>query len=437
MLSIDKLTEAEIYKLQNNKLRELIDYVNIKSPFYKSLFQKKGIDISKIKTLEDLKYLPTTTKENLQLQNMDFLCVPKAKVTEYTSTSGTLGTPVTIALTRSDLSRLAYNEYLSFTCAGATASDIFQLALTLDKQFMAGMAYYQGAARLKAGVVRTGPGAPSMQWETIFRVNSTAIVVVPSFIFKLIEYAQDHGIDYKKSPIQRAICIGENVRIDNFELNTIGKRIKQFWDIELYSTYASTEMQTAFTECTHGKGGHIHPELLIAEVLDDEGNPLPFGEKGELTITTLGVEGMPLVRYRTGDICTLYNQSCACGRHTLRISPILGRKQQMIKFKGTSLYPSVIYEILNSNTDIIDYVLEVSSNELDTDDIIIWIAVKEQSEKLLTQLKSYLHASLRVMPKIIFADLLEIQKKQQGGIGRKPLRFIDNRTLNESLNPNQ
>lgn len=433
MLPIDKLTSGEIYNLQNAKLKELLNYVSLRSPFYKSLFEKNDIDILKIKTIDELKFLPTTTKEDLQLQNMDFLCVPKGKITEYTSTSGTLGAPVTIALTTNDLTRLAYNEYLSFTGTGAASSDIFQLALTLDKQFMAGMAYYQGAARLKAGVVRTGPGAPSMQWETIFRVKSTTMVVVPSFILKLIEYAQDNGIDYRNSPIKRAICIGENVRTDNFELNTIGKRIKESWNIQLFSTYASTEMQTAFTECAFGEGGHIHPELLIAEVVDDEGRALPFGEKGELTVTTLGVEGMPLIRYRTGDICALFNEPCSCGRHTLRISPIMGRKQQMIKFKGTSLYPSVIYEILNSNNDIIDYVLEVSSNELDTDDILIWIAVKEPSEKLMAQLTSYLHASLRVMPKIVFTDINEIHKKQQGGIGRKPIRFVDKRSTTGSL----
>jgi phenylacetate-CoA ligase len=429
MIAIDKLTTNEIYHLQNSKMKKLLKYINQRSPFYNSLFKKDGIDISKIKTINDLKFLPTTTKQNLQLHNMDFLCVPKSSIKEYTSTSGTLGTPVTIALTKNDLSRLAYNEYLSFICVGANSSDIFHLALTLDKQFMAGMAYYQGAARLKAGVVRTGPGAPSMQWETIFRVNSTTMVVVPSFFLKLIEYAHESGIDFKKSPMIRAVCIGENIRTDNFELNTIGKRIKEFWDIDLFSTYASTEMQTAFTECPYGKGGHLHPELLIAEVVDEEGNQLPFGVKGELIVTTLDVEGMPLLRYRTGDVCTLHNEPCECGRQTLRISPIVGRKQQMIKFKGTSIYPSVIFEILNSNKDIVDYVLEVYSNELDTDEILIWIAVREQSEKLLIHLKSYLHASLKVMPKIIFADINEIRQKQQVGIDRKPLRFLDKRKL--------
>jgi phenylacetate-CoA ligase len=197
----------------------------------------------------------------------------------------------------------------------------------------------------------------------------------------------------------------------------------------LYSTYASTEIQTAFTECSYGVGGHLHPELLIAEILDEAGNPLEYGEKGELTITTLGVEGMPLIRYRTGDICALYDSPCKCGRTTLRISPILGRKKQIIKFKGTSLYPSAIYEILNGNSNIIDYVLEISSSELDTDDLTIWIAAKDQSDKVLSKLTSYLHASLRVMPKIIFTDIEKIREKQVTGVGRKPQRFIDRRII--------
>ena len=431
MLEIDKLSVSEIISLQERKLKGLLSYVIVKSPFYSNLFKEQHIDISKIETLKDLKNIPTTSKEDLQVHNMDFLCVPKHKVLEYTTTSGTLGAPVTIALTRKDINRLAYNEYLSFQCSGASSKDIFQLVLTLDKQFMAGIAYYLGALRLKAGVIRTGPGAPSMQWETISRVNTTSLVIVPSFILSLIEYAQDNHINYRDSSVKRAVCIGENIRNEHFEYNTIGKRIKEQWNIELYSTYASTEIQTAFTECKYGVGGHLHPELLIAEILDDEGNPLEPGEKGELTITTLGVEGMPLIRYRTGDICALYDSPCKCGRNTLRISPILGRKKQIIKFKGTSLYPSAIYEILNGNSNIIDYVLEVTSSELDTDNITIWIAAKDQSDKLLSKLISYLHASLRVMPEIIFTNIEKIREKQIVGVGRKPQRFIDNRVIKE------
>src|SRR6185503_19362841 len=206
------------------------------------------------------------------------------------------------ALTESDLQRLAYNEEQSFRCADGKPEDIYQLMLTLDRQFMAGIAYYNGIRKLGASLVRTGPGLPSMQWDTIFRLQSNSIVSVPSFMLKLIEWAKENDIDLKHTPVQKAICIGESIRQGDFELNTLGERILKDWPIKLYNTYASSEMQTAFTECSAGMGGHHQPDLIIFEVIDDHGNPLKQGENGELVITTLGIEGMPLLRYRTGDI---------------------------------------------------------------------------------------------------------------------------------------
>ncbi len=230
---------------------------------------------------------------------------------EYTSTSGTLGTPVTIALTEKDLERLAYNEFNSFTCAGGTPGDLYQLMLTLDRQFMAGMAYYSGIRILGAGIIRVGPGVPSLQWETIFRLQPTVLVAVPSFILKLISYAADHKIDPANSSVKKAICIGENIRQPDFSLNILGRKITESWNIGLFSTYASTEMQTAFTECEAGRGGHYQAELVIVELLDAEGKPVPDGEAGEVTITTLGVEGMPLMRYKTGDLCIAHRNPAA------------------------------------------------------------------------------------------------------------------------------
>ena len=142
--------------------------------------------------------IPTTAKEDLQQRNDDFICVPKNKIIEYTSTSGTLGAPVTVALTENDLKRLADNEHASFVCADGTPEDIYQLMLTLDRQFMAGMAYYSGIRKLGAGIIRVGPGVPSLQWQTILRIQPTAIVAVPSFILKLIAYAKEHNIDLNK-----------------------------------------------------------------------------------------------------------------------------------------------------------------------------------------------------------------------------------------------
>jgi len=210
--------------VQTQKLRELLTYLNQNSPFYQQLFKRHAVDIECIESIEDLATLPFTTKEDLQQQNNDFLCVGPDRVIEYASTSGTLGSPVTIALTDNDLSRLATNEYNSFTCAGGSAGDIYQLMLTLDRQFMAGIAYYLGLRKLGAGIIRLGPGVPSLQWETIQRLKPTAIVAVPSFILKLIGFAKDHHIDLNQSSVKKAVCIGENIRNTDFSYNILGKK---------------------------------------------------------------------------------------------------------------------------------------------------------------------------------------------------------------------
>jgi len=418
---------TRINRLQHKKLRELLVYLNNNSAYYHELFTKHNIDINSIRTIADLKIIPPTEKEHIQSENDRFLCVPKTKIIEYTSTSGTLGSPVTIALTENDLQRLAYNEFCSFTCADGVPEDIYQLMLTLDRQFMAGMAYYSGIRKLGAGLIRVGPGVPSLQWETINRLKPTAIVAVPSFILKLIAYAKEHSIDINASSVKKAICIGENIRNTDFSLNVLGKKITDAWNIQLFSTYASTEMQTAFTECNKGKGGHLNPELLIVELLDDNNQPVEAGKPGEVTITTLDVEGMPLLRYKTGDICIADKEPCGCGRNSLRLSPVIGRKKQMIKFKGTTLFAPALFDLLNGMENIRDYVVEVESNEIGTDEVLLYLLPTDISEATDHKIRAYLQAKLRVTPHIKYLDAQAIQKMQFPEMMRKPVKFIDKR----------
>jgi len=414
-------------EMQEKKLHELLDYVYRQSAFYRELFNKDGIDPDSIKTIEDLQKIPPTTKEDLQQRNDDFLCVSKSKIVEFSSTSGTLGKPVTVALTENDLKRLSFNEYLSFLCADGTPGDIYQLMLTLDRQFMAGIAYYSGIRKMGAGIIRIGPGVPSMQWETIERLKPTAIVAVPSFIVKLIQYAKEHHIDVNKTSIRKAVCIGENIRNTDFSLNILGKRITDEWNIRLYSTYASTEMQTAFTECGHGRGGHFHPELVIVELLDEDNKPVGAGQPGEVTVTTLGIEGMPLVRYKTGDICMYFDDPCACGRSGMRLSSIMGRKKQMIKYKGTTLYPPALFDLLNEMEEIVDYVVEVYSNDIGMDEVLLHLVPVNTAEETDRKIRAYLQARLRVSPHVRYASAADIQKMQFPETGRKAVKFIDKR----------
>ena len=421
------LSAAEIVTLQEKKLQETIAYLNQYSPFYKEFFSKARFNPSGIKTMEDLSVIPVTIKEDLQQRNDDFLCVPRNKIIEYSSTSGTLGNPVTIMLTENDLARLACNEYASFVSTEGSINDVYQIMLTLDRQFMAGMAYYSGIQKLGAGIIRLGPGVPSLQWETILRLKPTAIIAVPSFIVKLISYALEHHIDINNTTVKKAICVGENIRNADFTLNSLGKKITDAWDIKLFSTYASTEMQTAFTECTECKGGHLQPDLLIVELLDEMNKAVAPGVPGEVTITTLGVEGMPLLRYKTGDICVFDDTPCACGRNSLRLSPVMGRKKQMLKYKGTTLYPPALFDILHEMKNVVDYVAEVSSNEMGTDEVLIYIVPDNFDEETNRKIRANLQARLRVSPHIKYITEDEIKKIQMPEAGRKIIRFIDRR----------
>ncbi len=417
----------DVKQIQQQKLQQLLHYLSLHSPFYKKLFAKHNIDITTIKKFEDLILLPVTTKDDLQKNNEDFLCVDRKDVIEYTSTSGTLGSPVSIALTENDLQRLALNEYNSFVTADCSANDTFQLMLTLDRQFMAGIAYYSGIRKLGGSIIRLGPGIPALQWETIQRQQPTVIVAVPSFILKLIQYANEHNIDVNKTSVKKAICIGENIRNANCSLNILGKKITEVWNIQLYSTYASTEMQTAFTECSEGVGGHLFPELLIVELLDENNNPVASNTPGEVTITTLGVEGMPLLRYKTGDVCMYFDEPCKCGRNTLRLSPVLGRKKQMIKFKGTTIYPSALFDLLNEINELQDYVIEVSTNDVGLDEILLYLHVPHVNAENDYRIRSYLQAKLRVSPFVKYISEDEIKKMQFNEANRKITKFIDKR----------
>ncbi len=425
---IETKRPQEIKSFQEKKLIELIDYVNSNSKFYSSLFKENNIDHTQINSLEDLQKIPVTTKDDLQNRNEDFLCVSKNQIIDYITTSGTLGDPVTFALTDNDLDRLAYNECISFACADGSSDDIYQQMVTIDKRFMAGLAYYLGARRLGAGIIRVGGGIPELQWDTINRIKPTTFITVPSFLLKLIEYAGKNNINYKNTGIKKAVCIGEPIRNENFDLNQLGKKIKEKWpDLKLYSTYASTEMASAFTECKEGRGGHHHPELIITEFLDENNNPVKKYEAGELTITTLGVEGMPLLRFKTGDVMKHYQEPCKCGRNTIRLGPVIGRKKQMIKYKGTTIYPPALYDILDDIDQVENYVIEVYTNDIGTDDITIYAGVNDIFPKLEKQLKDRFRAKLRVAPSIIFKSPKEIKELMFPETSRKPVKFIDKR----------
>ncbi len=424
-IEFDSLTAIQRY--QENLLQGQLLYLQQHSPFYQKLFKDNQIEVGGIQSLHDLERIPFTSKDDLQRSNDAFLCVPLTKVVDYTTTSGTLGDPVTFGLTDGDLNRLAHNEMKSFQCAGVQPGDIIQLMTTMDRRFMAGLAYFLGVRKLGASIIRVGSGIPELQWDSIVKYNPKYLIVVPSFLLKLIEYAEKNGIDYRNSSVRAAICIGESLRTGTLEDAILTRRIKEKWDIELFSTYASTEMGAAFTECVAFQGGHVQPDLIITEIVDQDGNPVSDGQVGELVVTTLGVEALPLLRFKTGDMVRKHVSPCSCGRSTYRIGPVEGRKQHMIKYKGTTLYPPAMHDLLASFPELELHLIEITDNEIGTDEINIRIATKDVSEDFLNTIKDHFRAKLRVAPRIIVERFEDLHKIVFNPLNRKPTTFIDKR----------
>lgn len=427
-MDIEYRKPQEIKVFQEKLLHEALQYLAAHSVYYQRLFAKNSIDIQHIRTLEDLICIPFTEKKDLQLYNEDFLCCPKEKIIDYITTSGTLGEPVTFGCTEKDLQRLAYNEKKSFACAGLHPGNILQLMTTIDKRFMAGLAYFLGIRELGASIIRVGNGIPELQWDTIKRIKPDTIMCVPSFILKLIQYAEEHNIDYRRSSVQRIIGIGEGLRNQDFSLNLLGKRIKEKWDVQLFATYSSTEMGATFSECEYGLGGHVHPELIIVEIIGENDLPVPDGEVGEIVITTLGVEGMPLLRFRTGDMAAKRVEQCRCGRYSYRLTPLVGRKNNMIKLKGTTLYPPAIYDVLDNTDYVTNYIVFVQDSDAGTDEVIIKIGLKYKPNfDPIKDLKDHFRSRIRVAPIIEVLPAEEILQMNNPAKSRKPVKFIDNR----------
>lgn len=424
---IELKSSQEIKQFQEDELKKLLHYLKDNSTYYQRVFKRQNIQISDINTLEDLQKIPVTTKEDLHRYNDDFICIDSSNIIDYVTTSGTTGNPVFFGLSDKDLERLAYNEAISFACSKVTKNDTIQLMTTIDRRFLAGLAYFLGARKLGAGIIRVGAGIPELQWDSILKFKPSYLIAVPSFLLKLIEYAENNGITVNSSSVKGVICIGEPLKNQDFSDNVLSLKIKEKWDIELYSTYASTEMSTAFSECEFQQGGHHHPELIIVEILDDHNQPVMEGEEGELVVTTLGVETIPLLRFKTGDVIKAHYQPCKCGRNTLRLGPVIGRKKHMIKYKGTTIYPPAMYNLLNDFSAIENYIIELDRNEVGMDNITIKLGTNASSEDLMQRLKDHMRAKLRVLPTIMILSIDAVNKLNFPGINRKPILFVDKR----------
>ena len=414
-----------IKEAQEKLLKNHLDYILRNSPYYRRVLN--GFDTANV-TLENLSALPFTDKYAFEEYNNELLAVPMSEIVDIVLSSGTTGKPTKIMYTENDLTRLAYNEEISFAGCGLTSEDIVLLTCTMDRCFIAGLAYFLGIKRLGAAAIRNGLSSFASHLEIIQRMKPTAIVGVPSFLRKLGLFLKSKNINPQKTNVARLVCIGEPIRDKNLSLLKMGEHLEEIWGARVFSTYASSETITTFCECTAQKGGHLHPELAIAEIVNDKGEVLPPKEIGEVVVTALSVEGMPLLRFKTGDISFLIDTPCGCGRFSPRLGPILGRKKQMIKYRGTTLYPHAIYAVLDDIPEVSEYYVTVTSSFDLSDSVKVYASVNNNNNSYSAgKIMNKLQAHLRVMPEVVITNEENIRKKIYSENSRKIIRFFDMR----------
>jgi phenylacetate-CoA ligase len=399
-----------------------------RTPFYRERFSRAGIVPGEVRSLADLQAVPLTTREELDREPASFL--PEGNITpvDLALTSGTTGQAITVPYTDHDLERLAYNEMMAFHSLGITPGERVLLCVTLDRCFIAGLAYYSGLVRLGAAAIRSGPGKPPRQWELIRQLKPTAIVGVPSYLLQLARWAEENGMNPAAAGIRTLVTIGEPVRKGDMTLTALGRLLQTSWNARLYGSYGATELQTAFGECSAAQGGHVHPELMAVEIIDRDGIPLPAGEPGEVVVTPLGVEGLPLVRFRTGDVARLHTAPCGCGWRTERLGPIEGRLAQRLKYRGTTIYPETIYQVLEEIPGIKAFYVEAHSTFDLSDEIRVIVGADEEIR--LETIQDLLQARLRVRPEVVGKPAGEVIAAIKAGSGSKMKKFFDFREVN-------
>ena len=423
-IALRSLAPDQREKIRCRLLREHIDTA-AQSPYYRHLFAEHGLDSSLIHTLEDIRRFPLTDRRALDVEGSGFQAVPDHDIADISLTSGTTGPAVKVVYTREDIRRLAMNEALAFWGVGARPGARYQICVTLDRCFIAGLAYYTGLIDLGVTAIRSGPGQPARQWELIHSLSPTGLVGVPTFLLQIGEWARTQGFSPAKAGITTLVTIGEPIRRPDFSLTPLGEALTELWGAEIYASYGATELETGICECGQGQGGHVHPELMIAEIVDEEGNVLPDGQPGELVVTPLGVRGFPLLRFRTGDVARKYSDPCPCGWSTERIGPIEGRLSQRLKFRGTTIYPETIFQVLQEIAAVRNAYIEVRSAYDLADEITVVVGCGQEVKP--EAISALLQARLRASPRVQITSPEKVLEKMARHGGRKPQKFFDYR----------
>ena len=392
---IETMKRPDLEKLQLERLKKTVE-IAAHSPFYGKIFKENNISADSIKSLEDLQRFPFTTKEDLR-GNYPFglACIPMEKVVRLHSSSGTTGNPTVVLHSQKDLDEWANQVARCMYMVGLRNTDVFQNTSGYG-MFTGGLGFQYGAERLGALTVPAAAGNSPRQIKFIMDFGTTAIHAIPSYATRLAEVFIEMGLDPKKDTKLTTLCIGAEPHSEEQR-----RRIEKLLGVKAYNCFGMSEMNgpgVAF-ECPEQNGLHIWEDYVIVEIVDPETlKPVKEGEVGELVLTTINREAMPLFRFRTRDLTCFLPDDCPCGRTHRKIARFKGRSDDMIIVKGVNIFPIQIETILMNFKELgmnylitIDTVgnndeilVEVELGELHVDD---YAKLQTLTKKVTQQLK--------------------------------------------------
>lgn len=423
------MTEGQRQKLQLERLKEVVTRAYEKVPFYRKSFDNAKVKPSDIKTLKDIAKLPFTSKADLrEVYPFGMLAVPLHEIVEVHTSSGTTGKPVVACYTRKDLELWSEAMARTLTIAGVRSSDIIQNCYGYGL-FTGGLGVHYGAQKIGATVVPISAGQTKRQIQIMQDFGSTVITCTPSYALYLAEAALEEGVDINKLKLRIGVFGAE------MWTEKIREEIEKRLNLQALNIYGLTEIigPGVAQECEFKNGLHIAEDLFYPEIISPETlEVLPEGQKGELVLTTLTREGMPMIRFRTKDITALISGQCQCSRTLVRMQRITGRSDDMIKIRGVIVFPSNIERAL-LEIDAVEphyQIIITRPHHLDEIEVKVEVTKKmfsdevKQLEALRKRIENHIEDRIGLRVKVTLAEPKSLPRSEG-----KAQRVIDLRKL--------
>lgn len=425
---METMTRAEIEALQLERLQATVRHC-MNSPFYKKRFQEAGIAPEDIKSLDDIRRIPFTTKQDLRdTYPFGMASVPLRECTRLHSSSGTTGTPTVILHTRKDLEEWAAQVARNLWMVGLRPDDVFQNSSGYG-MFTGGLGFQYGAERLGMLTVPAAAGNSLRQIKFITDFGTTALHAVPSYVTRLYEVMRSIDVDPRRDTKLKVLAIGAEPHSEEQR-----RRIEEMMGVKAYNSFGMSEMcgPGVGFECQEQNGLHFWEDYYIVEIVNPETlEPVPDGEIGELVLTTLCREAMPLLRYRTRDLTRVLGRSCPCGRNHVRIDRMRGRSDDMMVLRGVNIFPIQIEKILMNFSELASNYLITLTTDKENDNMLVEVELEELFTDDFHRLQELTKRIQRALKdEILLTPVVKLLPKGTLPVSDgKAVRVVDKRTV--------